>query len=72
MWMAGAGIKGGQTVGATDEIGLKAVESPYHFRDIHTTIMHQLGLEQDELNFLHQGRKERLTEIQGRIISEII
>lgn len=72
MWMAGAGIKGGQTVGATDAIGLKAVESPYHFRDIHTTILHQLGLDQDELNYLHQGRKERLTEIQGRVISEIV
>lgn len=72
MWMAGGGVKGGQTIGATDEIGLKAVESPYHFRDIHTTILHLLGLEQEALNYLHQGRKERLTEILGRVIEEIV
>src|SRR5213592_134323 len=61
MWMAGGGIKGGQVVGGTDEIGLRAVENPYHFRDIHTTILHQLELDQDVLSYLHMGRKERLT-----------
>ena len=51
MWLAGGGIKGGQVVGATDAIGLRAVEEPYHFRDIHTTILHQLGLDQDQLTY---------------------
>ncbi len=72
MWMAGGGIKGGQVVGATDEIGLRAVENPYHFRDIHTTILHQLGLDQDALSYLHQGRKERLTELHGTVIEPIV
>jgi hypothetical protein len=72
MWMAGGGIKGGQVVGATDDIGLKAVDNPIHFRDIHTTILHQLGLSQDQLSYLHQGRRERLTEIHGRVIKEIV
>ena len=72
MWMAGGGIKGGQTVGATDEIGLRAVESPYHLRDIHTTILHQLGLNQDALSYLHQGRKERLTEVHGTAIEKLV
>jgi len=72
MWMAGGGIKGGQAIGATDEIGLKAVEEVHHFRDIHTTILHQLGLNQDALSFLHQGRKERLTEIHGEVIRKAI
>jgi hypothetical protein len=72
MWMAGGGVKGGQVVGATDDIGLKAVVNPYHFRDIHTTILHQLGLNQDELSYLHQGRKERLTEVHGRVIDQIV
>jgi hypothetical protein len=72
MWMAGGGIKGGQAVGGTDEIGLRAVDKPYHFRDIHTTILNQLGLSQDALSYLHQGRKERLTEIHGTVISEIV
>jgi hypothetical protein len=72
MWMAGGGIKGGQAVGATDEIGLRAVEKPYHFRDIHTTVLHQLGLNQDGLSFMHQGRRERLTEVHGKVIQEIV
>jgi hypothetical protein len=72
MWMAGGGVKGGQVVGATDAIGLRAVEKPYHFRDVHTTILNQLGLNQDALSFMHQGRKERLTEIHGQVIEEIV
>ncbi|MCR9291380.1 MAG: DUF1501 domain-containing protein [bacterium] len=72
MWMAGGGIRGGQVVGATDEIGLRAIESPYHFRDIHTTILHQLGIDQDELTFPHLGREERLTQIHGKLIKEIV
>lgn len=72
VWMAGGGIQGGRVVGATDEIGLRAIERPCHLRDVHTTILHQLGLDQDDLNYLHQGRNERLTEIQGDIIGEIV
>jgi Uncharacterized protein conserved in bacteria len=72
MWMAGGGIKGGQVVGATDEIGLRAVDKPHHFRDIHTTILNQLGLSQEALSYLHQGRKERLTEVLGSVIPEIV
>jgi hypothetical protein len=72
MWLAGGGIKGGQVVGATDAIGLRAVENPCHLRDIHTTILNQLGLNQDALSYLHQGRKERLTEIHGNIIEQIV
>jgi hypothetical protein len=72
MWMAGGGIKGGQIVGATDAIGLRCVERPYHFRDIHTTILHQLGLDQNELTFPHLGRRERLTLVHGKVIEEIV
>ncbi len=72
MWLAGGGVKGGQVVGATDDIGLRAIQDPFHFRDIHTTILHQLGLEQDELSFLHLGRQERLTQVRGRVIHQIV
>tara|TARA_B100001123_G_scaffold428438_1_gene545448 strand:- start:4706 stop:6151 length:1446 start_codon:yes stop_codon:yes gene_type:complete len=72
MWMAGGGIKGGQVVGATDEIGLRAVEKPYHFRDVHNTILHQLGLDQHKLTYPHLGRDERLTFLEGKLIEEII
>jgi hypothetical protein len=70
--MAGGGIRGGIIYGATDDIGLKAIENPVHFRDLHTTILHQLGLSQDQLSFLHQGRKERLTEVRGEVIQGLI
>jgi hypothetical protein len=72
MWLAGGGIKGGHVVGATDALGLHAVEDRCHLRDIHTTILHQLGLDQDKLSYLHLGRKERLTQIQGRVIEQIV
>jgi len=72
MWLAGGGIKGGVTVGGTDDIGLRAVENPYHVRDLHATILHQLGLDQHKLSFLHNGREEILTDIGGKVISEII
>jgi hypothetical protein len=72
MWLAGGGIRGGQAVGATDAIGLKAIEKPYHFRDIHTTILHQLGLDQHRLTYPHLGRDERLTFVEGKVIEEIV
>ena len=72
MWMAGGGIKGGQAVGATDAIGLHAVEKPIHFRDLHTTMLHQLGLDQDQLSYLHLGRNERLTQVHGRVVQELV
>jgi hypothetical protein len=72
MWMAGGGVRGGTVTGATDEIGLRAVEEPHHLRDIHTTVLHQLGLDQNALSYLHQGRRERLTEIQGELIRGIV
>lgn len=72
MWMAGGGIQGGRVVGATDAIGLRAIEKPYHFRDIHTTILNQLGLDQDQLTYPHLGRNERLTQIHGKVIREVI
>jgi len=72
MWMAGGGIKGGQVLGATDEIGLNAVTDRCHFRDIHTTILHQMGIDQDDLTYNFQGREERLTLIHGRVLKEIL
>ncbi len=72
MWMAGGGVKGGQVVGATDAIGLRAIEQPYHFRDVHTTVLHQLGLDQHKLTYPHLGRDERLTFVEGKVIQEIV
>ena len=72
MWLAGGGVQGGRVVGATDDIGLRAVEKPYHFRDLHATILHQLGLDQELLTFPHLGRDERLTLVNGKLIEEIL
>jgi hypothetical protein len=72
MWMAGGGVKGGRVVGATDDIGLRAVAEPHHLRDVHNTILHQMGLNQHQLSFLHQGRRERLTELEGELIKSIL
>jgi hypothetical protein len=72
MWLAGGGIRGGQVVGATDDIGLRAIEKPYHFRDLHATILHQLGLDQHQLTYPHLGRNERLTFLEGKVIEEVV
>ncbi len=72
MWVAGGGFKGGLAYGATDDIGLKSVEKVVHFRDLHATLLHQMGLQQDQLSYLHQGRRERLTEVHGAILKEIL
>ena len=72
MWLAAGRIKGGRVVGTTDAIGPQAVENPCHLRDIHTTIFNQVGLNQDALRYLHQGRKERLTEIRGKVTEQMV
>ncbi len=72
MWLAGGGIKGGTTYGATDEIGLYAVDKKTHVRDIHATILHTMGLDHTALEVLHDGRFERLTDIGGKVIPEIL
>ncbi len=72
MWMAGAGIKGGQIIGQTDEIGLKAVEKRAHVHDIHATILHLLGLNQFRTAYKHNGRMEVPTVVEGRVIQELV
>jgi len=71
IWMAGGGIKPGQTLGSTDEIGLRAVDRPVHVHDIHATILHLLGLNHLDLTYLHNGRAERPTIVSGNLIKEL-
>lgn len=71
MWMAGGGVKGGQTVGTTDEIGLRAVERPAHVHDVHASILHALGLDHIQLTYQHNGRAERPTIVGGNLITEL-
>ncbi len=68
MWLAGGGVNGGQMIGATDEVGLRAVTDTTHVHDVHATILHLLGLNHRRLTFRHNGRNERLTDNGGEVI----
>jgi hypothetical protein len=65
MWFAGGGVKGGQVIGSTDEIGLRAVERPSHVHDIHASILWLMGLDHMRLTYLRNGRAERPTIVGG-------
>ena len=71
-WLAGGGVKGGHSFGATDEIGHKAAENRVNIHDLHATILHLLGLEHTQLTFRLNGRDFRLTDVEGEVIHDII
>ncbi len=72
MWFAGGGVKAGHTVGATDEIGAEAVECVHHIRDVHVTLLHLLGLDDNKLTYYHAGRHKQLSQFGGKVIEELI
>lgn len=72
VWLAGGGIKGGTTYGATDELGFKAVENPVSVHDLHATILHLLGLDHERLTYRYAGRDFRLTDVHGQVLAEIL
>ncbi len=72
MWLAGGGVKGGQTIGNTDAIGLRAAEGKTHVHDVHATILHLLGFNHLKLTFRHNGRNERLTDNAGEVIEKAL
>ncbi len=71
MWMAGGGVAGGRTIGATDEIGLHATETRLHVHDLHATILHLLGVDHTKLTYFHKGRPERATINEGEAYRRI-
>jgi len=71
-WMAGGGVKGGFSYGATDEYGYAAVEGKVHIHDWHATILHLLGLNHKRLTFNYAGRDFRLTDVHGNVVKEIL
>ena len=72
VWMAGGNIRGGATSGATDDFSVRAAGEEIPLRDVHATILHALGLDQNRLTFLHAGRYKKLTDIGGRVRTEIL
>ena len=72
MWLAGGGIRGGQTIGKTDDFGLSIVEDPIHINDLQATILHCLGLDHTRLTYRHMGRDFRLTDVGGKVIEQAL
>jgi uncharacterized protein (DUF1501 family) len=72
IWMAGAGIKGGQSIGTTDEISYKAEKQPISYHDVHATILALLGIEHTKLTYRYNGRDMRLTDVAGEVIPQIV
>lgn len=64
MWMAGGGIRGGTSVGATDELGAAAVEKPFHVKNLHATVLHQLGIDPNRLSYFHSGLDQKLVGVE--------
>ncbi len=72
MWMSGGGIRSGQTIGKTDELGFHPIEQPIHVHDIQATILHQLGIDHERLTFTFAGRAFRLTDVHGHVIRDLV
>lgn len=69
-WMAGAGLRPGISIGATDEIGWKAVERPIPWHDFHATVLHLFGIDHEQLTYYHNGIQRRLTNVHGHVVQE--
>jgi hypothetical protein len=72
MWLAGGGVRGGMTYGATDEFGMAAVQDRVHVHDLHATILHLMGINHEKLTFRYSGRDFRLTDVHGEVVKGII
>jgi len=71
MWVAGGGVRGGQTLGATDEVGLHAIEQKMHIHDLHASFLSLLGLDHMRLEYRHKGRPERPTQNEGHVLKSL-
>lgn len=72
MWFAGGGVNVGHTIGATDDIGAEAVDCVHHIRDVHVTLLHLLGLDDNHLSYFHAGRHKQLSQFGGKVITELL
>jgi hypothetical protein len=72
IWLAGAGVRGGMTFGATDEFGYKAIEHPQTIHDLHATILHLLGIDHTQLTYRFGGRDYRLTDVHGNVMQAVL
>jgi len=70
--LAGGGIRGGQVVGQTDELGYHAVVDPVDVNDLQATVLNCLGFDHEQLTFHHQGRDFRLTDVSGHVVTQLL
>jgi len=72
VWMAGGGVRGGQAIGATDDLGFRAIERKVHVHDLHATMLALMGLDHERLTYHFEGRARRLTDVFGNVVKEIL
>jgi len=72
IWMAGGGVKPGLVYGATDEFGYNVAENGVHVHDFHATLLHLLGVDHERLTYFYQGRRFRLTDVHGRVVTDLL
>ena len=72
VWMAGGGVRGGQAIGATDELGFRAVENKVHVHDLHATMLAALGFDHEKLTYHFEGRARRLTDVFGHVVRDVL
>ena len=72
IWMAGGGVKGGQTYGETDPYSYNVIQDPVHIHDLQATILHLLGIDHERLTYKHQGRRYRLTDVHGKVVDGLL
>ncbi len=72
MWMAGGGVKGGQTYGSTSDLGFDPAEKPVHVHDLNATMLHLMGIDHEKLTFKYQGREYRLTDVHGNLVDGLL
>ena len=72
VWVAGGGTRGGMSFGETDDLGYTIAENPVHVHDFNATLLHLMGMNHERLTFRYQGRQYRLTDVEGRVVREIL
>ena len=72
IWLAGGGVKPGVVYGETDEFGYNVAKDGVHVHDLHATLLHLLGVDHERLTYLFQGRRYRLTDVQGKVVPAVL
>lgn len=72
LWLAGGGVRGGQVIGASDELGWHVADRPIHTHDFHATLLHLFGLDHTRLTYRHRGLDVRLTDVAGEVVDELV